>query len=133
MVTRSLCYIVFFLSTATSQTLHDVSNTYYIGRGEHALLEEARSFALSNMVEQIQVLVSSSFHSIASENNSGLRDSTYRSTLSKSSIMLRDVQETIEQGQGVYRVTKFVSKAVPTRQQAAQFNFPTMPGGKYCG
>ncbi|HLP18541.1 MAG TPA: LPP20 family lipoprotein, partial [Bacteroidota bacterium] len=112
MFIRSLCFAVLLSSSVTGQSFHDTPNNYYIGRGEHASLDVARSRAYANMVEQIQVLVSSTLHVTTSEKNSDLLNSADQSTLSFSSVVLRDVEETVEQTQGVYHVIKFVPKSV---------------------
>ncbi len=112
MFIRSMCCIVFFLSSTVAQPHQDVTNKYYVGRGEDASLDVARERARTNLIEQIQVLVTSSLHTIKSENGSTLQNSAVQSTYSYSSIMLRDVQEKVEHEQGVYRVTKLVTRSV---------------------
>ena len=112
MFIRFLYCVVFLFSCAVGQPFHEDPGHYYIGRGEHASLDVARARAYANMVEQIQVLVSSTLRTSSSEHNSALQQTADQSTSSMSLIVLRDVQESIDQGQGVYRVIKYVPKSV---------------------
>jgi hypothetical protein len=112
MIIRSFGCVVFVITSVLGQTVQEAPNAFYIGRGEHASLDAARSRAYANMVEQIQVLVSSSLRTTTSEHDSTLFNSADQSTLSFSSIVLRDVQERVDEGQGVYRVMKYVPKSV---------------------
>ena len=90
---RSLLCVVFCISAAIGQTFQVPSNDHYIGKGEGASLDVARARAYANMVEQIQVLVSSALRTSTTGTNSSIQHSADQSTLSFSSIVLRDVQE----------------------------------------
>jgi hypothetical protein len=63
------------------------------------------------MVEQIQVLVSSSLRTSTAEHGAALENTAIRTTLSLSSIVLRDVEEHVDEGQGVFRVIKYVPRS----------------------
>ncbi|HLP15709.1 MAG TPA: LPP20 family lipoprotein [Bacteroidota bacterium] len=108
---RALICAMLFSSVSFGQTFQDNPNSYYIGRGQDASIDVARARAYANMVEQIQVIVSSSLRTATSEKNSSMQNSADQTTLSFSSIMLRDVQEDVQQGQGVVRVTKYVMRS----------------------
>ena len=60
----SLSLFLLFASPSNGQTVAPYAKDYYVGVGEDASLEKARSLAYANMVEQIQVLVSSSFQTV---------------------------------------------------------------------
>jgi hypothetical protein len=112
MVIRLLCCVFLFVTAASAQTFQDQTTLYYTGRGEGASLDVARARAYANMVEQIQVLVSSSLRTSTTEQDASVQRSTNQSTLSVSSIVLRDVQERVEEGNGIFRVVKYVQKTV---------------------
>ena len=106
----SLSLFLLFASLSNGQTVAPPAKDYYVGVGEDASLEKARSLAYANMVEQIQVLVSSSFQTRTRETNGKIDQSAQQSTVSFSSILLRDVQETVTKTGDIFRVTKYVSK-----------------------
>jgi hypothetical protein len=112
MIIRSFLCILFFMSAASGQAFSETPDAYYIGRGEHASLDGARSRAYANMVEQIQVLVTSTLRTSTSEHASAVQNSAEQSTLSISSIVLRDVQEQVDEKKGVYIVVKYVQRSV---------------------
>ncbi len=111
MYIRVLVCVIVFASSAFCQGYRDDPELYYIGRGEHASLEGARSRAYANMVEQIQVLVSSSLRTSTAETAAGVTSTADMATLTSSSIQLRDVREEIGEALGVYRVVKYVSRS----------------------
>ena len=112
MRTRVLSCLVVIFSAACGQTMKLSPELYYIGRGEDASLEVARSRAQARMVEQIQVLVTSALRTSTTETAAGIRETADQSTVSFSSIALREVQEDVEEGQGVYHVTSYVARSV---------------------
>lgn len=107
---KQAVWFIFLPFLLACQQRDITSERYYIGLGEDANLENARSEAYSNMVEQIQVIVSSSLSTTKEENNTTFKETTRQSTLSSSFIVLRDVQESISKNGNLYRVTKYVSK-----------------------
>lgn len=109
--TRLLLSLFFFIvSNSFGQITSPSPSDFYIGLGEDANLETARSDAYSNMVEQIQVIVSSSLSTTREENNAAFKETSRQSTLSSSLVVLRDVQENVSKNGDLYRVTKYVSK-----------------------
>ena len=106
----SLSLFLLLASLSSAQTVAISAKDYYIGFGEDPSLEKARSRAYAAMVEQIQVLISSSFQAGTREMNGKIDQSAQQSTVSFSLILLRDVQENVTEASDLYRVTKYVSK-----------------------
>lgn len=108
-----LMFLLLGVSTlAFSQESAISPNEIYRGVGVDKNLEHARSFALKNLVEQIQVFISSSMFTSVSESNGRLTDSAALNTIARSSMLLTDVRESVvTNNDGAYAVTKYVEKA----------------------
>jgi hypothetical protein len=88
------------------------SGDYYKYSAENADLSKAQSDALSGLVQQVQSFVKTVLRHEKSEVGGAFRDSTVSSVIAISSVKLTNVQEKVEKAQnGLYRVTKFISKA----------------------
>ncbi|MBS4028038.1 MAG: LPP20 family lipoprotein, partial [Ignavibacteriales bacterium] len=71
------------------------NNEYYTGISQNIDVEKAKQDALKNMLEQIQVFVSSSVKRKLQETNTTLTDTTSVEVIAKSSMQLQEVQEEI--------------------------------------
>ena len=86
---------------------------YYIGMAEGNTLDAARNNAMSNLIQKIQVFVSSNMERTLQENNTGFSDSTSIKTISNSFIVLRDVDEIVENiGLNRFKVFKVIKKQI---------------------
>ncbi len=98
-----------FFCTMYSQ----VENDYYVGIAEGNSLDAARNSAMTNLIQKIQVFVTSNMERNLRENNTEIIDSTNVKTISNSVIILRDVDEKVEQINSTrFKITKFVKKQV---------------------
>ncbi|MBI3193583.1 MAG: hypothetical protein HYZ34_03825 [Ignavibacteriae bacterium] len=96
-----------------SQTGMELRSELYVGVGIHSDVDKARESATNNLLQQIQVFVSSTSTRIVQEENANLQDTFRIQTVARSSLMLRDVKETVTKfPEGTFKVTKSVSKDV---------------------
>ncbi|MBS4029146.1 MAG: LPP20 family lipoprotein [Ignavibacteriales bacterium] len=87
------------------------NNEYYTGISQNIDVEKAKQDALKNMLEQIQVFVSSSVKRKLQETNTTLTDTTSVEVIAKSSMQLQEVQEEItKDANDIFHVKKFVAK-----------------------
>ncbi|MFH0734195.1 MAG: LPP20 family lipoprotein [bacterium] len=86
---------------------------YYIGIAEGNTLDAARNNAMSNLIQKIQVFVSSNMERTLQENNTEFSDSTSIKTISNSFIILHDVDEIVENiGLNRFKVFKVIKKQI---------------------
>lgn len=111
---RSVAVIIVLLLWAEAsfpQMRARPASLYYTGSAEAADLETARLRAYQNLVQQIQVFVSSTLRRTLSERNASVTDSSSASTVAMSLVTLRDVEEeSLRLDDGSYRVQKSVSR-----------------------
>lgn len=92
-----------------NKPLSDVE--YYVGVSEGMDLAKVRSDAYHSLVQQIQVFVTSEIRTSKRESGQFSIDSTSLNTIARSSIILTDVGEIVENVNGeLFRVKRFVSK-----------------------
>jgi hypothetical protein len=108
-----LCWIIGFspLFRAEAQSQKYPHAQFYVGTAEAVDVETARLRAYQNLVQQIQVFVSSTLRRTLTENNASVSDSSSATTITTSLLTLRDVEEEVDMQPGsMYRVRKYVAR-----------------------
>ena len=86
------------------------SPEFYEGTAEGESLDAARISALNNLGQQVQVFISATFKFITVDKDTAVQQSVVASTVARSALGLRDVQEVVERVGNRYRVRKYVSR-----------------------
>lgn len=107
-----ICWFVFVCSVWGQINIENNEN-YYVGIGESSNQEQARSYALSNLIQKIQVFIGSNSERVITEKNENFSDSISVKTVANSFLVLTDLEEKIEKyNNGTYKITKYVKKDV---------------------
>ncbi len=105
-------FVLFFILGLPLFAQENGGDAFYIGVAEGADLKSVRIAAMDNLVQQIEVFVSSTGRSVKTEDSSGMHDMFSVQHTSKSNLLLKDVSEKIEKiSGGNVRVTKLVAKS----------------------
>lgn len=97
--------------SALSQEEKSRWNAFYEGTGIAKDLESARQAAYNDLIQKIEVFISSSTQRLVTEEQGHFRDKTVQQVVARSSIVLKDVQEDLtKQSDGLYRVVKHVTR-----------------------
>ncbi len=104
--------MLFFIFTLNVFAQEDSNKAIYTGVAEGSDLNAVRLVAMDNLIQQIEVFVSSTGSSVKTEDSSGLHDVFTVQRVSKSHLLLKEVTERVENiAGGNIRVTKSVAKS----------------------
>ena len=101
---------IFLIFVCGNKSLSQNTDSY-VGTAVGKNIEDVKISALQNLIQQIQVFVTSKITTEKIETNTTYKDSLFNNTIAQSFMSLTDVQETIEKIDGDnFKVTKTVSR-----------------------